>query len=80
MFYTYVLLSTIDNEWYIGSTVNLKQRLKEHNQGLVNSTKHRRPFKLIYYEACLSLKKARKREQQLKTGYGRKWLKKRLSD
>jgi len=33
---------------------------------------------LIYYEACLSKTDARKRELQLKTGYGRGYLKRRL--
>jgi putative endonuclease len=66
MFYVYVLKSIKDDKCYIGSTNDLKRRLKEHNQGLVISTKPRKPFKLIYYEAYLSEKDARKRESSLK--------------
>jgi len=77
-FYTYVLLSLKDKKLYIGWTDDLKNRLNLHNKGLVNSTKNRGPFKLIYYEACLSKNKAIKREKSLKTGFGRKYLKNRI--
>ncbi len=66
MFYVYVLKSQKDGNCYIGSTPDLKRRLKEHNDGLVISTKPRRPFELIYYEAFKSEKDARKREHSLK--------------
>ena len=52
MYYTYVLLSKKDMQFYIGYTCNIKQRFKLHTQGLVDSTKDRRPLELIYYEAC----------------------------
>jgi len=57
---------------------NLKDRLKKHNQGLVESTKYRRPLDLIYFEGCLSKEKAINREKQLKSGFGRAYLKRRL--
>jgi len=76
--YTYVLLCA-DNEWYIGSTPDLKRRIREHMKGAVPATEKRRPVELIYYEACHSLDAAREREQKLKTGYGRSYLKRRLA-
>ena len=66
MFYTYVLKSKKDNDFYIGSTNDLKRRIEEHNSGLVRSTKYRIPFELVYYEAYKSEKDVRKREQNLK--------------
>ena len=66
MFYVYILKSKKDNNLYIGYTDNLKQRIKEHNKGLVRSTKPRLPFGLIYYEAYFSKKDAKHREQMLK--------------
>lgn len=78
MFYTYVLHSEKDNKLYIGYTDDLKARIEKHNKGLVESTKHRRPLILVYYEACLNSDKALKREKYLKTGFGRKFLKTRL--
>jgi len=77
MFYTYVLLSKKDNKYYIGHTNNLKLRFEQHNSGLVESTKYRRPCVLVYYEACMSEEKAIKREQYFKTGFGRRFLKDR---
>jgi len=56
----------------------LKRRFEEHNKGRVNSTKNRRPMKLIYYEACINEEDARRRERYLKTGMGKKYLKNRL--
>ena len=66
MFYVYILKSKKDGLCYIGSTNDLKNRFKEHNNGSVFSTKARRPFELIYYEAYKSDHDARKREKNLK--------------
>lgn len=66
MFYVYVLKSEKDGMLYTGSTNDLKRRFMEHNNGLVNSTKLRKPFELVYYEAYKSEKDARNREQNLK--------------
>jgi len=74
MYYTYVLLSKVDDKLYIGCSDNLKRRLEEHNNGSVFSTKSRRPFELVYYEACLDKSKVFKREKYFKTGYGRRFL------
>jgi len=78
MFYTYVLKSEKDQKWYTGYTPDLRKRLKKHNEGKVLSTKGRRPFKLIYYEACLNEEDARAREKYLKSGMGKRYLKNRL--
>lgn len=78
MFYTYVLISETDSKLYIGYTDDLHKRLEEHQKGKVVSTAHRRPLKLIYYEACLNAKDALKREKYFKTGFGRRFLKSRL--
>ena len=78
MFYTYVLKSPKDKKLYIGFSENLKQRILEHNKGLVQATKNRRPLELIYYEACLNKQVAIKREKYFKTGFGRRFLKNRL--
>ncbi len=78
MFYTYVLQSVKDGKWYTGSTNDVARRVQEHNAGLVESTRHRRPLGLVYYEACLSEKDARVREGYLKTTWGKRYLKHRL--
>jgi len=77
-YYTYVLKSKQDSKFYTGYTENLKLRFEQHQKGKVESTKHRRPFELIYYEACLSQKDATHREKYLKTYLGKLFLKNRL--
>jgi len=77
-YYTYILLSERDNNYYTGYTKNIELRFEQHNKGLVKSTKDRRPLKLIYFEACLNQTDALKREKYLKTHYGKMFLKNRL--
>src|SRR3989338_4072262 len=79
-FYVYVLESLEDFKRYIGFTTNLRKRLEEHNRGLNFSTKFRTPFKLIYFEGCLSEVDAKRRENYLKTTQGRRFLGLRLMD
>ena len=79
MFYVYVL--TMNNgEIYIGFSTNLKNRIKQHYENKVISTKNRKP-KLVYYEAYISKKDAMEREQKLKQrGNAKRWLKERISN
>lgn len=79
-FYVYVLASQVNNALYIGSTRNLVHRVKEHNLGLVRSTKPYKPWRLIYYEACLNEQDAKRREHYLKTNQGGRLLKRRLKE
>lgn len=73
-YYTYILRSSKDRKLYIGWTPNVIKRVKEHNEGLVPSTKNRRPFKIIFYEAFLNKEDAVLREKFFKTGWGRRHL------
>jgi len=77
-YYTYVLQSINDMNFYRGYTKDLKLRFEQHNKGLVESTKERRPFKLVYYEACLNQDDAVRREKYLKSYHGKMFLKGRL--
>ena len=80
MYNVYVLKSLKNGKQYIGSTgkdVNI--RLKEHNQGSNKWTKANNPFRLMYTENFVTITEARKRENFLKSGVGRKQLKEMLS-
>lgn len=78
MYFTYVIQSEKDKQFYTGFTSDLRNRLHEHNSGKVPSTKDRGPFVLIYYEACINQQDATAREKYLKTGMGKRYLKNRL--
>ena len=56
-------------------TENIERRFKEHHKGNVKSTRHRRPFELIYKETFITKKEAETRERFFKTGKGREYLK-----
>ena len=66
MYYVYVLKSKKDEKLYIGLTGDLRKRFQEHNTGLNISTRYRRPFGLVYYEAYTSFDDACIREKRLK--------------
>ena len=76
-YYTYVL-ELSNHDLYIGSCSDVKSRLQDHVKGRVTATKKFRPLRLVYFEGCLSKTNAIKRENQLKTGFGRGYLRRRI--
>lgn len=66
MFFVYIIKSEKDGNLYTGYTNDLRKRFKEHNSGLAKSTKFRKPWRLVYYEAYASRQDAEKREENLK--------------
>ncbi len=81
MWYFYVLKSRKKNQFYRWSTRDLKNRIKQHNNGEVESTKPYTPLDIVYYEAYLSEEVAQKREVSVKNS-GSVWtpLKKRIKE
>ncbi len=45
----YILYSNEFDRYYIGQTNNIIDRIKRHNSGYVRSTKHYRPWALVFY-------------------------------
>lgn len=80
MYYVYILISEKDKRLYIGYSPDLARRIEKHNKGFVAATKHRRPLKLIYYEAYLTEKDAKQRETYLKGGKGHNDLRVQLKN
>lgn len=80
MHYVYVLQSEGDSNLYVGCTHDLKRRIELHNSKKVQSTKNRTPFTLIHYEAFTHPKDAFEREQFLKTGWGKRFIRKNLKN
>ena len=74
-YYVYTLFSLFDRKLYTGFSTDLKNRLSQHARGEVESTKNRRPLKLIHYEYFTDQEDAKAREVFLKSGFGRKQLK-----
>jgi len=78
MYYVYILQSSKDNKPYTGATGNLQNRLKQHDNNQITSTKNRGPFKLIYYEACHNQQDSYAREKYLKSGVGKRYIRNRI--
>ena len=74
-FFCYVL-KCVDGSFYIGQTDDIARRLKEHRRKECSWTSSRLPVGLIHHEVFNRREEAVAREKELKTGYGRAWLKK----
>jgi len=69
-----------DGSLYIGQTEDLRQRWLQHVGGKGASwTKQHPPVRVPYWEKQPSREAAVERENWLKTGYGRKWLKQEIA-
>lgn len=75
MHYVYALKSGLDGRIYVGMTADIIRRLKEHNAGLVRSTKFYKPWRLIFSEKISTRIEAREREKYWKSGCGKEHLK-----
>jgi predicted GIY-YIG superfamily endonuclease len=62
-------------EFYTGSTDNLKARLDSHNAGRSPHTAKHKPWRLITYHAFANREKALDFEAYLKSGSGRAFTK-----
>ncbi|MBR0303956.1 MAG: GIY-YIG nuclease family protein [Clostridia bacterium] len=71
-YYTYILSNDYNNVIYIGVTGDLKRRLYEHKNQLIDGfTKKYNVHKLVFFESSNDPDTAIKREKQLK-GWSRK--------
>ena len=70
MHIVYILQSQKDGSHYIGSTSNLEKRVQRHNNRGNTSTRHRRPWLLVYIEKFSLKENAYRREMQLKRYHG----------
>ncbi len=75
MVYVYAIKSLKENYIYVGLTVNLDRRIREHNTGRSKTTRSRTPFTIIIVEEYPNRVLARTREKFLKSGAGKEYLK-----
>ena len=69
--YVYIL-ECANGMYYVGSTTDLKLRIREHQDGLgANFTHKHMPVKLVYFESFEMVEEAFKREKKLQ-GWSRK--------
>lgn len=79
MLYVYILENKNDQSLYIGLTSNIDKRIRDHLSGRgAKTTRKKSGWQLIYLEGYLDRLDAVNREKFLKSGPGRKYLKKQL--
>jgi len=78
MYYTYILQNFVTGRYYVGYSSDLKNRLKEHFNANVKSTKSNLNYKLAWYCAFLEQDQALSFERYLKSGSGIAFMKKRF--
>jgi predicted GIY-YIG superfamily endonuclease len=77
--YVYLLESlSAQDRRYVGVTVNLKQRLQEHNTGKSTHTSKFKPWRVTTYVAFTDRTKAEAFERYLKSGSGHAFARRRL--
>jgi putative endonuclease len=72
--FVYILKSQKDGSYYAGSTQDVADRLKRHNQGRSKYTKSKRPWDLIYVEEYPDRSAATKREREIKNRRSRCYI------
>jgi len=79
VYYVYLIESlSAQGERYVGMTTDLKQRLREHNQGKSSHTTKFSLWKLTIYIAFSDRGKAEAFERYLKSGSGHAFARKRI--
>ncbi len=72
-YFVYILSSTRNGTLYVGITNNLKRRIYEHKNGLVEVfTKKYKVHELVYFEQTDNVYSAIQREKQIKK-WNRQW-------
>ena len=76
-YYVYVLVNP-EGKTYVGQTQDLSQRIAQHNDpdfhGTLHTKRHRGPWQLIHRQEVASRSEAMRRERQLKSGGGRRFV------
>ena len=78
-YYVYILLLS-NKQMYAGFTTRVTERVEDHQNGKVASTKHRRPLELLHAERYRLESDARRRERFLKTTEGKRLLRQQIRD
>ena len=81
MYTVYVLYSKGFNKIYIGYTADMNSRIISHNElSKKGWTIKYRPWEIVYTEEYFNKSDAMKREQELKTYQGRKFIRNYLEN
>jgi len=84
MAYCVYVLVNPEGKTYVGQTGDLDRRVAQHNDPefrlTLHTKRHRGPWRLLYSEKCGTRSAAMKREKQLKSGGGRRYIRELIGD
>lgn len=78
--FIYVIQSTKNDSYYVGSAEDVLKRLRQHNAGGVASTKYKRPYKLVFSQEFDSIIEAKKAEKKIKSWKRKDFIEKIIAD
>lgn len=64
--FVYILRSCKNGRFYVGSTLDVSRRFKEHENGFVRATKNMRPVELKFFQEYDTIALARRIEYKIK--------------
>jgi len=80
MAYVYILKSKKNGDYYIGSTDNFEQRMKQHRRGSVRTTRRLLPVEVMFRQECDNVQLAKKVERKMKSFKRRDYIENMISD
>lgn len=79
MHYVYIIRSQKNHQFYIGSTKDVRDRIKQHERSETKSLKNKGPFEIVCIEEFVTKTEALKREKQIKRYKGGRAFKKLIA-
>ncbi len=74
MSWVYILENLKTRRYYVGSTIDLDRRLKQHKAGNTKTTRRLNAKKLVYWESYKTEREPREREKQIKSYKSKKYI------
>ncbi len=74
MFYVYILFSSSKSKYYIGQTLDIENRLNQHNSGFSLSTKYGIPWEIVQTFMCETRSEAILLEKKIKKRGAKRYL------
>lgn len=78
--FVYILQSEKSKKYYVGSTIDLEERLGRHNGGRVTSTRNKGPWAIVFYKEYDDIAEARRIEYKIKQKKRKSYVEKIILD
>jgi len=73
-YFVYIIYSLSKDRYYVGQTQDLEKRLADHHSSRSKFTKQTKDWVLVYFEEFVTRSEAVKRELEIKSKKGRKYI------